>query len=145
MKTLYDLLGVDPAATQAQIEQGYKRQLDRYLERSNTGKHDHETRRMQNIREAYLLLCSPQKRQIYDQQLRIFQKARAQIFNRGNLLRAAALTLGALALIGGIYLRHATHDQAWNTPAATRDQTMSIALPASDNQTAMETAQDRPH
>ncbi|HEY8024069.1 MAG TPA: DnaJ domain-containing protein [Burkholderiaceae bacterium] len=112
MKTLYDLLGVDAGATQAQIEQGYKRQLDRYLERRNAGKHDQETRRMQNMREAYLLLCSPQKRRIYDQQLKMFQKARAQLFRRSNLVRAALLTLGLLAAIAAIYVRQTMHDQA---------------------------------
>jgi hypothetical protein len=135
MKTLYDLLGVDAGATQAQIEQGYKRQLDRYLERQDANaridqrasQHDSETRRMQNIREAYLLLCSPPKRQIYDQQLKMFQKARAQIFSRSNLFRAALLALGVLAVAAGIYMSHTMRDQAWNHSASTGPATVNVA------------------
>ena len=116
MKTLYELLDVEVDATQSQIEQGYQRQLDRYLQRPITGRSEQETRRMQNIREAYLLLCSPPKRRIYDQQLRIFQQARKRVFNRANLWRAALVTLGVLVLGAGAYLRHQSRAEAWNSP-----------------------------
>ena len=124
MKTLYDLLEVEAGATQAQIEQGYQRQLDRYLQRPQAGRNERETRRMQNIREAYLLLCSPQKRQIYDQQLQIFLYAKRRVFNRANLWRAALVALGVLAIAGGLYLRHGAAGQAWNGTAAGGDQAM---------------------
>jgi len=124
MKTLYDLLEVEAGATQAQIEQGYKRQLDRYLERPQAGRNDQETRRMQNIREAYLLLCSPSKRQIYDQQLQIFRQARKRVFNRANLWRVALATVGALAVACGIYLSHDTRGHAWNDSGSGVDQAM---------------------
>lgn len=114
MKTLYDLLEVEAGATQSQIEQGYRRQLDRYLERPQAIKSEHETRRMQNIREAYLLLCSPPKRQVYDQQLRLFQQAGKRVFNRANLWRAALAALGMLA-VAGVYLWHGLPSQAWNS------------------------------
>ncbi len=132
MKTLYDLLEVEAGATQAQIEQGYKRQLDRYLERPQAGRNDQETRRMQHIREAYLLLCSPQKRQIYDQQLQIFQKAKRRIFNRANLWRAALAALGVLAVAGGIYLSHDARGHAWNDPGNGADQAMLSQLNQGD-------------
>jgi len=102
MKTLYDLLGIDPKATQAQIEQGYKNRLDLYLARQGVGKPGEETRRMQMIREAYLLLCSPQRRQSYDQQLRLYQKARAQMSNRVNRKFAALLMVVAIAVVVGV-------------------------------------------
>jgi curved DNA-binding protein CbpA len=124
MKTLYDLLDVEAGATLAQIEQGYKRQLDRYLDRPQTGRNEQETRRMQNIREAYLLLCSPQKRQIYDQQLKLFQQARKRVFNRANLWRAGLAALGMLAAAGGLYLFRDSQVHAWNGPAADSDQVM---------------------
>jgi DnaJ-class molecular chaperone len=138
MKTLYDLLGVDAEATQAQIEQGYRRQLDHYLARQSAGKGEHEIRRMQNIREAYLLLCSPPKRQIYDHQLRMFQKARAQLFNPGKLIRAGLLLLGLTAAIGGIYLRQTMHDQK-RTAETQRDQAQFSAAPSQTDQANADT------
>ena len=79
---------------------------------------------MQNIREAYLLLCSPQKRQIYDQQLKLFRQARGRLFNRANLWRAALSALSVLAVAGGLYLFHSAHAQAWNGPAANGDHAL---------------------
>jgi len=104
MKTLYDLLGIEPTATQSQIEQGYRKRLDHYLARQGVGKPDQETRRMQMIREAYLLLCSPQRRQSYDQQLRLYQKARTQISNRANRKFALLLIVVAVAVVVGVYM-----------------------------------------
>jgi DnaJ-class molecular chaperone len=124
MKTLYDLLDVEAGATLAQIEQGYKRQLDRYLDRPQADRNEQETRRMQNIREAYLLLCSPQKRQIYDQQLKLFQQAKKRLFNRANLWRAGLAAFGVLAVAGGLYLFRSSHALAWNGRAADSDQAM---------------------
>ena len=134
MKTLYDLLEVEAGATQAQIEQGYKRQLDRYLDRPQAGRSEKDTRRMQNIREAYLLLCSPQKRQIYDQQLQIFRQAQKHVFNRGNLWRAGLATLGVLAVAGGLYLMRGTQHLAWNGPAAGSEQAMLSQGPQGNGQ-----------
>jgi curved DNA-binding protein CbpA len=109
MKTLYDLLEIKSCATQSEIEQGYRRLLDQYLARQGIGKPDKETRRIQAIREAYLLLGSPERRQAYDQELKPYQKNdnhgnhdshdngmrinRIRILPRGNLVRRAALLL----------------------------------------------------
>lgn len=109
MKTLYDLLGIDSKATLAQIEQGYKRRLDQYLARQGVGKPDEETRRMQMVREAYLLLCSPQRRQTYDQQLRIYEKARAQMSSRSNRRFAGLLMVVAIAVVAGAYTHRMLH------------------------------------
>src|ERR1700757_780409 len=103
MKTLYDLLGVTPDATHAQVEQGYKRCLDSYLARQGIGKPDEETRRMQMIRDAYLLLCTPQRRQSYDQQLRLYEKARTQILRRSNRKFAILLMVIVMAIATGAY------------------------------------------
>src|SRR5579872_1622868 len=103
MKTLYDLLGIDPSATQAQIEQGYRQRLDHYIASQSKGKPDEETRRIQMAREAYLLLCSPKRRQAYDQQLRIYQKARAQMASRGYRRIMVGLTVAIIAVVAGLY------------------------------------------
>lgn len=110
MKTLYDLLGVDDGASQAQIEQGYKRLLDRYLERPQAGHNDSETRRMQNIREAYLLLCSPPKRKIYDQQLQMFRQMRRGLLQRIGLWPAVLVVVAMLAG-SGLYFHTAVASQ----------------------------------
>jgi len=128
MKTLYELLGIDPKATQAQIEQGYKRRLDHYLERQGVGKPDEETRRMQMIREAYLLLCSPQRRQAYDQQLRLYQKARAQISSRSNRKYAILLMLVALAIVAGVYMHKMLHAGSDARAQEIREQSMAVGI-----------------
>ncbi|HEX8957099.1 MAG TPA: hypothetical protein VF798_12525, partial [Burkholderiaceae bacterium] len=84
--------------------------------------------------EAYLLLCSPQKRQIYDQQLKIFLQARKHVFNRSNLWRAALATLGVLAVAGSLYLLRSTQHLAWNGPAAGGEQAMLNQGPQGDGQ-----------
>jgi hypothetical protein len=109
MKTLYDLLGVNPDATHAQVEQGYKRCLDNYLARQGIGKPDEETRRMQMIRDAYLLLCSPQRRQSYDQQLKLYEKARTQILRRSNRKFAVWLMVIVMAIAVGAYVHKVLH------------------------------------
>lgn len=125
MKTLYDLLGIDSKATQAQIEQGYKKRLDHYLNRQGVGKPDEETRRMQMVREAYLLLCSPQRRQTYDQQLRIYEKAREHFFNRANRKFAALVMVVVLAVVAGMYM-HKMSKVGWNRGAQEMaDQSMA--------------------
>lgn len=107
MKTLYDLLGIDPKATQAQIEQGYKQRLDHYLASQGVGKPDEETRRIQMAREAYLLLCSPKRRQAYDQQLRLYQKARAQMASRSSRKFIAWLMVAIIVVVASVYMRKA--------------------------------------
>lgn len=103
MKSLYDLLGIEPGATQAQIEQGYRQRLDHYIASQSKGKQDEETRRIQMAREAYLLLCSPKRRQAYDQQLRLYEKARAQMARRGSRRLLMWLTVAIIAMLAGIY------------------------------------------
>jgi DnaJ-class molecular chaperone len=119
MKSLYDLLGIDVSATQAQIEQGYRQRLDHYIASQSKGKQDEETRRIQMAREAYLLLCSPKRRQAYDQQLRLYQKARAQIARRGNRRLLMWLTVVIAAMLAGIYGR-----SMWQHNADVRAQQM---------------------
>jgi hypothetical protein len=130
MKTLYDLLGVKPEATQMQIEEGYKRRLDHYLERQGIGKPDKETRRMQTIREAYLLLCSPDRRQAYDQQLRLYQKARSQVSSRSHLVRAALLMAVVLALSAGVYMLKVLRPKPPLRAEESREQAVAVSVPA---------------
>ena len=122
MKTLYDLLGIDPSATLAQIEQGYRLRLDHYIASQSRGKADEETRRIQMAREAYLLLCSPKRRQAYDQQLRLYQKARSQMASRGMRRIAAWLTVAVIALVAGLYMQ-----STWKNRVSAQAQEMQEA------------------
>lgn len=121
MKTLYELLGTSPDATQAQIEQGYKRRLDRYLARQRIGKPDHQTRQMRAVREAYLLLSSPQRRQAYDQQLKADRENRLQGRNPAYLIPAAAVVMAVVLALGAVAYLHRT-SSAHARASAAREQ-----------------------
>lgn len=101
MKTLYDLLGIEHNATHVEIERGYRRSLDAYLAKKGAGQPDQDMLRMQAIREAYLLLCSPTRRQAYDQKL----KENRQVTTGRSGMPWAALALALLLAIGGGYYK----------------------------------------
>jgi len=104
MKTLYALLEISPDATQSEIEQGYKRRLEHYLSRQGIAKSDLQMRRMQAVREAYLLLCSPPRRRAYDLQLKVKREAKPQFAIPGTLMRVMLVMAIVLMLGAGAYL-----------------------------------------
>lgn len=63
MNTLYDLLGVGPDATFAQIELGFRRSLEAHRDPSRERGH------LQAIKAAYGVLSSPVRREFYDHKL----------------------------------------------------------------------------
>lgn len=112
MKTLYDLLDIERNATHVDIERGYRRCLDAYLANKGCGQPDQETLRMQAIREAYLLLSSPTRRQTYDQKLRESAAAQHARSDLGGLPRASLMLAIALLIGGGSYLYKVQQDKA---------------------------------
>lgn len=112
MKTLYDLLDIERNATHVDIERGYRRCLDTYLANKGCGQPDQETLRMQAIREAYLLLSSPTRRQAYDQKLRESAEAQHARSELGGLPRAALMLAIALLIGGSSYLYKVQQDKA---------------------------------
>jgi len=104
MKTLYELLSVEPNAVHLDIERGYRRCLDAYLANKGTGQPDQETLQMRAIREAYLLLSSPTRRQAYDHKLRESAALRYARAGTGGSPRASVMLVIALLLGSGSYL-----------------------------------------
>ena len=64
---LYDVLGVEPDATPAQIKKAYYIQARKNHPDRNTGD-DTASARFQKIGEAYMVLCDERSRFVYDQQ-----------------------------------------------------------------------------
>jgi len=99
MRTLYDVLGVDRYASFSEIEQSYRLNLKEHLDAScDAPVHKKDQRRMQQMRQAYLLLSSPSRRLDYDLQLDRIEQARLR---RAEL---AGTVIGAVILIAGLVL-----------------------------------------
>lgn len=108
MKTLYDLLGVPREATRQEIEQEYRRYLNTHI--SNTAgrpPRKREQQQLQRVRNAYLILCSPVRREAYEQTLLLREQRRHRLLEIGGRVAAVACLIAGTALIvGGSYLRH---------------------------------------
>lgn len=74
----YDILEIDPTASQAEIKQAYRRLAKRFHPDSNreTSSHDRITR----INAAYEVLSDPYQRQSYDRQLHYAGRGRSDNF-----------------------------------------------------------------
>lgn len=104
MKTLYEVLGVDRQAAIAEIAQRYRQHLNDHI--AGKGKHPlskRDQRRLQRMRDAYLLLSSPSRRRAYDLQLDLQSKERARVIERVGIAFCIALLLGGMLLIGQGY------------------------------------------
>ncbi|KAI5958900.1 SIS1 [Candida theae] len=60
---LYNLLGVDPSASEAEIKKGYRKQALKYHPDKPTG----DTEKFKEISEAFDILSNADKREVYDQ------------------------------------------------------------------------------
>ncbi|RJF97183.1 J domain-containing protein [Noviherbaspirillum saxi] len=100
MKTLYDLLGVAPQATHLDIEHGYRRHLSRHL-LGNAGRplRKKDQLRLQAMRNAYLVLSSPSRRQAYDRILAHQKQRRNRLFDIGGAILAVTSLVAGLAII----------------------------------------------
>lgn len=104
MKTLYEVLGVDRQAAIADIAQRYRQHLNDHI--AGKGKHPlskRDQRRLQRMRDAYLLLSSPSRRRAYDQQLELQARERGRRIERAGVAFCIALLLGGMLLIGQGY------------------------------------------
>lgn len=104
MKTLYEVLGVDRQAAIAEIAQRYRQHLNDHI--AGKGKHPlskRDQRRLQRMRDAYLLLSSPSRRRAYDVQLDLQAKERGRLIERVSVAFCIALLLGGMLLIGQGY------------------------------------------
>lgn len=104
MKTLYEVLGVDRQAAIADIAQRYRQHLNDHI--AGKGKRPlskRDQRRLQRMRDAYLLLSSPSRRRAYDQQIELQARERGRRIERAGVALCIALLLGGMLLIGQGY------------------------------------------
>jgi DnaJ-class molecular chaperone len=63
----YDLLGVSPNATEAELKSAYKKMAKKYHPDRNRDNIKEATEKFQKIQSAYDMLIDPEKRKLYDQ------------------------------------------------------------------------------
>jgi curved DNA-binding protein CbpA len=99
MKTHYEVLGVDRQAPIADIAQRYRHHLSQHVvSNQNRVIRKKDQRRLQRMREAYLLLSSPSRRRVYDVQLEQLERARRRWYE------AAAMAACVAMLVVGTWL-----------------------------------------
>ncbi|HYD60310.1 MAG TPA: DnaJ domain-containing protein [Noviherbaspirillum sp.] len=129
MKTLYDVLGVDRHASFADIEHSYRQNLNEHIS-SNTrrGWRKKDQLRLQQMRQAYLLLSSPRKRLEYDLRLNELEHTRLRRIERVSTGIGLALLLAGLAIIGHSYYRQVYGDMPDMGPAASVSQPDTVLV-----------------
>ena len=99
MKTLYDKLGVPRHASTSDIEMRYRHNLNEHIASNcNLPLRKNDELRLQQMRQAYLVLSSPSRRLEYD--LALDQQERARL----RRLEQLGTTLGLLLLLVGLAL-----------------------------------------
>ncbi|MER3433138.1 MAG: molecular chaperone DnaJ [Leptolyngbya sp. ERB_1_1] len=93
--THYQVLDLDPTATQSQIKQAYRRLAKQFHPDSNrvTASHD----KISRINAAYEILGDPQSRRSYDQQLRYSDQLEAAGFSEASVRSRSRRTEAAQA------------------------------------------------
>lgn len=105
MRTLYDLLGVDRRASFSDIEQSYRHSLNAHIGKRGLPLARKEQLRLQQMRQAYLLLSSPILRMEYDLQLNRLERERLRKIERVCTRIGLVLLVVGLTLIGRGYYR----------------------------------------
>jgi hypothetical protein len=136
MRTLYDKLGVPRHASASDIDQSYRHSLSEHIAGNrNRPLRRKDQLRLQQMRQAYLVLSSPSSRLDYDLKLDQLEHARLRRIERigtafGLLLLLAGLALIARGYYGQVYdgqpiaRAAATSQSAASTP---RDNTVLVA------------------
>ncbi|RZI44342.1 hypothetical protein EGT07_02655 [Herbaspirillum sp. HC18] len=123
MKSLYEVLGTDRGASAAEIEQRYYGLLSRHLA-GNRPLSRKDQQRVQQVRQAYLLLSSPRRRRDYDAQLKQRERARARTVVRMGGIAGTIMLVAGLALIGRSYFRLQTPEPPAVESAANKETMM---------------------
>ena len=100
MKTHYDLLGVSRQASLIDIEHNYRRHLNNHL-LGNGGRplRKRDQIRLHNMRNAYLVLSSPSRRQSYDRALAEQEEKRNRMLDIGGAILAVVSLVTGLIMI----------------------------------------------
>jgi curved DNA-binding protein CbpA len=103
MNTLYDILGIGRQATQAQIDTAYKERLNALKAEENTNPKD-GINRLRVIREAYLQLSSPTRRQSYDAILKTKETVQYEVVDKKPVPWVPLILVCIVLSTGGLYL-----------------------------------------
>lgn len=105
MKTHYDLLGVRRRASHIEIELGYRRHLNRHL--LGLGMRPLSKRakqKLQTVRQAYLVLSSPGRREAYDLDLLQREQRRNRMLDIGGaVIAVSSLVIGMGLIVASPY------------------------------------------
>lgn len=109
MRTHYEVLGVDRQATMADIAQRYRHHLNQHMAASrdsqDSARRQKDQRRMQRMREAYLLLSSPSRRRAYDLYLDQRERAQRSLVARSGMACCVVMLIAGALLMGRGILR----------------------------------------
>lgn len=130
MKTHYEMLGVDRQASIGDIAQRYRHHLSRHVVRNqNRLIRKKDQRRLQRMREAYLLLSSPSRRRAYDVQLARQERVRRRWREAAGMAACVLmLMIGALLMVRG-YRDFHEHDVLPATQAARAGKAIKASTP----------------
>lgn len=122
MTTLYDKLGVTRQASTSDIELSYRHSLNQRI----AGNRSHPLRkkeqlRLQQMRQAYLILSSPSRRMEYDLELDQLEYARLRRIERFGTVFGLLLLVAGLALIARGYYRQVYDERPSVQAAASTD------------------------
>lgn len=130
MKTLYDKLGVTRDASSSDIELSYRHSLNAHIAGNrHRPLRQKDQLRLQQVRQAYLVLASPSRRLEYDLKLDRQEHARLRRIERTGTVIGLVLLLAGLALIARGYYAQVVDGK-------------SIAQSVSQGQAAASTPQD---
>jgi colicin import membrane protein len=112
MQTLYDILGLSSRATLEQIEQAYKLHINKLKHEESGQVPEQDILQMRAIKDAYLTLSSPARRQRYDEKLSAASQVRYEVVESAPFPWLKVLLLTAILFGGGVYLYKAQANKA---------------------------------
>lgn len=128
MKTLYDKLGVTRQASASDIELKYRHSLSQHIAGNRSQPlRKKDQLRLQQMRQAYLVLSSPSRRLEYDLELDQQEHARLRRIERFGTAIGLMLLVVGLALIARAYYRQVYEGPA--TVQAAADKNRAAAAP----------------
>lgn len=143
MRTLYDKLGVPRHASASDIDRSYRHSLSEHIAGNrNRPLRRKDQLRLQQMRQAYLVLSSPSRRLDYDLKLDQLEHARLRRIERIGTAFGLVLLLAGLALIARGYYRQVYDGEP--IARATAASQSAASTPRDNTILAAEGRADRP-